>query len=210
MPKHHVISGNDSVESVAYDNGLYWETVWQHADNEALRRERRDRPNILEEGDRLFVPDIVPRDTAKPVDARYRFRRKGVPSRVELRLTIHGDMPRADVGYTVKAGKRVASGRTDADGWIRFTVMPDVRAGTLTLDTGEDFELAFSTMRPAAVLKGVQGRLRNLGYYDGPLDGQPGAALDAALRRFQADHGLQPSGEPDEATVAELETRHGS
>jgi N-acetylmuramoyl-L-alanine amidase len=210
MPKYHVIEGSDSVESVAYDNGLFWETVWHHAENAALRRDRHDQHNVLVEGDSLFVPDIVTRGLAKPVDARYRFRRKGVPSRVALRLTMHGDEPRADIGFTVTVGKNVVSGRTDADGWIRFTVLPDVRTGTLALDTSESFELTFSTMRPAAMLKGVQGRLRNLGYYHGKVDGQPSAALAEALSSFQTRFGLKVTGQSDDVTVAELESRHGS
>ncbi|MFD2645221.1 peptidoglycan-binding domain-containing protein [Pseudomonas japonica] len=210
MPIYHLVSGNDSVDSIAYDNGLYWQTLWHHPNNAELRQARGDQRNILAEGDRLFVPDITPRDVAKALDRRHRFRRKGIPVTVEVRLTENDDEPRADLGYRIKAGKRETEGRSDADGWIRFGLMPDIGSGTLTLETGETFDLVFSSMRPSATLKGVQGRLRNLGYFDGPPDGKTSPALDAALRHFQALCGLQVTGEVNDATIAELERRHGS
>lgn len=210
MPKYHSISGGDSVESVAFDNGLYWPTVWDHPANATLRSLRKDQPNILQEGDQLFIPDVTAKEVEKTVDARYRFRRKGVPTQIKVRFTMHGDQPRADIGFSMTAGKHTSTGRTDADGWIQFSAMPDVRTGTLTLETGERYEFDIGTIRPASSIDGVQRRLRNLGNYDGPLDGTLNDALRVALRRFQAVCGLPVTGKPDRATVAEIESRHGS
>ena len=50
----------------------------------------------------------------------------------------------------------------------------------------------------------VQMRLRRAGYYRGRIDGIIGPASRSAIRRFQADHGLRPTGAIDRATLARL------
>lgn len=46
----------------------------------------------------------------------------------------------------------------------------------------------------------AQQRLRQLGYYRGPVDGSFGRGSRAALVRFQRDHRLRPTGWLDERT----------
>ena len=58
-------------------------------------------------------------------------------------------------------------------------------------------------------LSGIQARLNNLGYTAGPNDGRYGRNTRAALALFQLDEDLDPSGLPDEETLARLEQRHG-
>jgi carboxymethylenebutenolidase len=50
----------------------------------------------------------------------------------------------------------------------------------------------------------VQSRLIDLGYYDGPVDGKPSQLATTALARFQHDHGLPATGDPDSATMQTL------
>ncbi len=50
----------------------------------------------------------------------------------------------------------------------------------------------------------LQGRLRDLGYYDGPAEAEPWGATLAALRKFQNDRGLLVTGCPDPETMAQL------
>jgi N-acetylmuramoyl-L-alanine amidase len=56
---------------------------------------------------------------------------------------------------------------------------------------------------------GAQARLVNLGYGTGEIDGEMGSMTQAALREFQADHGLEVTGELDQATIARLAEKHG-
>jgi hypothetical protein len=46
----------------------------------------------------------------------------------------------------------------------------------------------------------AQLRLRELGYYRGPIDGSFGRGSQSALVRFQRDHRLRPTGWLDERT----------
>ncbi len=50
----------------------------------------------------------------------------------------------------------------------------------------------------------VQQQLQQQGAYSGRIDGVWGADSEAALVRFQQDHGLQPTGQLNQATVATL------
>lgn len=53
---------------------------------------------------------------------------------------------------------------------------------------------AFAAPRPAESVREAQVRLNGLGYYAGPVDGVMGQETAAALRDFQGNNGLQPSG----------------
>ena len=54
--------------------------------------------------------------------------------------------------------------------------------------------------RPMSTAARAQQRLRELGYYRGPIDGSFGRGSQAALVRFQRDHRLRPTGWLDERT----------
>jgi peptidoglycan hydrolase-like protein with peptidoglycan-binding domain len=58
-------------------------------------------------------------------------------------------------------------------------------------------------MAPAAI-RSVQDQLRRTGAYSGRVDGIWGADSQAALENFQRNHGLQPTGELNQPTVASL------
>jgi peptidoglycan hydrolase-like protein with peptidoglycan-binding domain len=58
-------------------------------------------------------------------------------------------------------------------------------------------------------ISGAQARLVNFGYGTGEIDGEMGPMTQAALREFQADHGLEVTGELDQATIARLAEKHG-
>lgn len=55
----------------------------------------------------------------------------------------------------------------------------------------------------------VQTILNGLGYETGPVDGELNDATREALRKFQADAGLEPTGEVTMLTVIELRNRWG-
>ena len=50
----------------------------------------------------------------------------------------------------------------------------------------------------------MQERLAAAGFDPGPADGVVGARTRAALRAFQEARGLDPTGEPDGSSLAEL------
>lgn len=211
----YTVRQGDCIESIAYDHGLPWESLWDHAKNSALR-ELRKVHSALAPGDVVFVPERVVREVECATSQRHTFRGKGIPSRLRIRFVDHLGAPRAAEYVLVLAGKRT-SGTLD-DGWVDAPMMPDVARGTVELRWQEDGEerveahvLELGHLDPLATVTGVQARLFNLGYYHGPIDGEAGEAFELAVVRFQLDHldeGLDPLGVVDDATRAALGQAH--
>jgi hypothetical protein len=81
----HRVQAGDSIASLAYENGLFWKTVWEHEKNAPLRKAGRD-PCCLAPDDEVFIPDLRVEMRTVAVNQRHRFRRKGVPSVFRLRV----------------------------------------------------------------------------------------------------------------------------
>lgn len=62
----------------------------------------------------------------------------------------------------------------------------------------------YNDLAPGQVLENVQIALRDLGYYNGPIDGQIGPQTRAALGAFQEDNGLVITEAVDEPTLVTL------
>jgi len=84
MPKYVVQSG-DCISSLAEENGLLWQTIWDHPENAELKAKRQD-PNILLPGDEVFIPAIELRLETRPVDGTHKFVKKGVPAKLRIRI----------------------------------------------------------------------------------------------------------------------------
>lgn len=70
----------------------------------------------------------------------------------------------------------------------------------------EDYEAEpGEELPPLDSLKGVQARLNRLGYHAGLVDGVAGPVTEAALTRFQREHGLAVTGQDDQPTRERLE-----
>jgi N-acetylmuramoyl-L-alanine amidase len=65
-------------------------------------------------------------------------------------------------------------------------------------------QLTYTQPLSAGGVQMVQERLRQLGDYPGAVDGVWGPDSVTALQRFQQMHGLQPTGELNQATLASL------
>lgn len=82
---NYVVKQGECIDSIAFENGFFWETIWNHAENSALKQKRKD-PNILLAGDEVFIPDKEEKKESCATEQRHRFRRKGVPAMIRIRL----------------------------------------------------------------------------------------------------------------------------
>lgn len=81
-----------------------------------------------------------------------------------------------------------------------------------------NFIVQIEKIQSAAVLetgtlsenKAVQSRLKDLGYYDGPIDGYLGGNTIPAIKAFQKDYGLSVDGIVGKATLSALGVSVGS
>ena len=85
MPEDYVVQSGDCVTSVAAERGFYWETIWNHPQNAELKQKRGD-PNILNEGDTLFIPDKELKEESCATDKKHKFLLKGVPAKLRMRV----------------------------------------------------------------------------------------------------------------------------
>ncbi len=85
MPENYIIQQGDCLHSIAMNRGLLWQKIWDHPENSTLKSLRKD-PNILKEGDTLFIPDLEVRQESRGTDQKHVFKRKGLPAVLKLRI----------------------------------------------------------------------------------------------------------------------------
>ncbi len=209
--KHvHRVRQGECISSIAAEAGLFWETVWNDSDNTTLRQQRGD-PNVLLPGDEVVLRPIEIRYEEGATEQRHRFRKHGIPALLRLRLLNNGEAC-ADTEWTLDIEGRLIHGSTDSDGRLEVSIPPTARSGRLILRAEgqeREFPIAIGNIDPADTVSGAQGRLRDLGYNVGPIDGDLGPQTRTALKAFQNDHNLEDSGELDSATSAALVRQFG-
>ncbi|MBN2563416.1 MAG: peptidoglycan-binding protein [Phycisphaerae bacterium] len=208
----YVVQGGDCISSIAKNTGHFWERIWNDGANSELKSVRKD-PNVLLPRDRVTIPEIRPKQEPGETEMRHRFVRRGEPAILRMRILIE-DEPVANAPYKLTIDGQDQEGTTDGDGGVQIPIPGNARSGTLTVDAPDQtlvFPLSLGRIDPVTEPSGVQGRLNNLGYACGRLDGIIGPKSKAAIRQFQLANGHpNPSGEVDEQTRALLVEKHGS
>jgi N-acetylmuramoyl-L-alanine amidase len=210
----YTVRQGEGIESIAFRNGLFWQTVWLDPGNDELR-EHRSHPNALLPGDKVHIPEKRVEHVSVSTETKIRFRQKGVPSKLHLVLLDAEEQPRANLEYRLSIDGRLVEGNSNAAGEIIETIAPDAQVCMLTVgqsdtDAEEEYEVDLGYMDPLETLSGVQGRLNNLGFECSEPDGQLSPQTTAAVRAFQKTHGLSETGELDAALRDKLLKVHGS
>jgi N-acetylmuramoyl-L-alanine amidase len=152
----------------------------------------------------VYIPDLRLRDESRPTDATHRFKRKGEPQRLKVKLMCAG-RPRANEDYTLQFPDKIVQGTTDAEGKIEQPVPGDVHSALLLLRGGKErYTIRIGDLDPVDNTSGVQQRLTNLGFPCGAETGEMDDATRDALKKFQAKHNLDVTGEADDATKGKL------
>ena len=218
----HTVEPGDCLYSVADRYGHLPATLSDHPSNQKIKS--RDPGSLHAGDDNAGAPDeiFIPAARTKTIDVQagqqVKLRRKGTPAKFRAQLLAFDGKPYANADYVLELDDPAGGPperrqkKTDQDGVLNETIPPSTRTGTLTYgpsDNPRKRALQFGHLNPADHVSGVQGRLRNLGYFDGSADGTSGDPLRAALTRFQAEHGLSTSGEIDQATRDKLRSLSG-
>lgn len=208
MSIRHKVKQGDCIASIAYEHGLFPDTVWDDPDNADLKKKRKN-PNILLEGDVVVIPEKCLKEETVEAAKRHRFRRKGVPETFRLKLLDNG-IPRKCVNYVIDLEGTLIQGATDDQGWLEHTIPPDAKKGKLLIEGDEDeVTLLLGALPPVEVEEGVNMRLINLGFLDEDDRDDEDARKDA-IAEFQEHCGLPVTGQIDEDTRKKLTELHQS
>jgi hypothetical protein len=193
--------------SIAAKHRIQWEALWGLPENAPLRNARKD-PYVLFPGDKVFIPGIRLKEIPCPTDKRHDFVKQNAMEQLRIVLTDEDDKPIASESYVLEIdGLTRLEGKTDPSGAIREMIPPDAVKGRLLVGEGDaqrEYFVGLGRIDPVDKLSGAQGRLLNLGYYEGVVDGIPGPLTTTALLVFQEKYNLPPTGKNDEATQAKL------
>lgn len=209
MPIHNVVQG-ECLLSIAEASGFFWETLWDHPENEGLKLERKD-PAILFPGDKVYIPEKRIKELSEPTNQVHKYRVKNVPAKLKVRFLDDSDKPRANIQYSLMIDGKEFTGSTDGEGAINISIPPDAKKGTLIFkDKDEEYELALGYLDPVEEISGVQARLAGLGHYTGDSTGKVDDKTTEAIKEFQTSLGMEPSGELDEKLKNDLRSAYGS
>lgn len=206
----HYVRQGDTLFSLSKRYGIPTEKILNHPDNASLQDLRRD-VGILRPGDRVMIPDPENKEIACATEARHRFRCHNL--RYELRVQfLREDEPRGGEPYLLRLDMREVTGHLDDDGWLREMVPADAQEGVIILGEGSDLEeipIQIGHLDPVNEVRGLQQRLKNLGFFSGEADDQPSEELDSAIRTFQTKYELEATGEMDQAAKERLTEIYG-
>lgn len=209
MSSEHRVRQGECISSIAFKYGFFADTLWEHRDNTGLKQERED-PDVLLPGDIVKVPELRQKEEPAATGARHSFRRKGVPKKLKVCFTDWKGEPYRNMYYRIEVDGHLSEGTTDTDGSLDHGISPAALFAKIFFDNGHEYEIELGHLDPVSETIGVQQRLRNLGYYNGAVDGELNDATREALRAFQTAQGLEVTGEPDDPTCQTLVDENGS
>lgn len=198
MPINYQVKQGDCIFSIAVEHGFFADTIWNDPNNAELKKKRED-PNVLLPGDVVFIRDKQLKEVSEPTNQVHKFRCKNTPKKLRIQL-MNFDTPISNLEYTVDIDGKESKGKTDSEGWIKLTILPNAKLAKLVLADGSKYELKLGNLDPVDEITGIQGRLRNLGFYEGSVNGQMTDETKSALRDFQHSHDLAVTGETDDQT----------
>jgi hypothetical protein len=207
----HTVATGDCVDHLALDHGLFSDAVWDHARNQSLRSRRESR-NVLQKNDQVFIPPIRRNQVDAQVTKRHILKRRGVPSRLRIRL--FNDLQQlGNIAWTLRiSGQATLDGTTNSNGILEAWVPASASSATLAfVSDGEarEVSIALGALIPAHESGGWRQRLRNLGFRCEPDESKELSAEDqGALERFQDSWGLPVTGKPDSATIDKIYAVH--
>ncbi len=213
MGKKHTVKQGETLVSIAETYGFRdWRIIYDHAENAELRTLRPD-PEVLSVNDTVNIPDKEQKFVACKTNTAHKFRLKSLKAYLNLTLNDDYDEPYARVSYVLTIDeKKEIKGTTDKNGSLKEVIPPGSKKGVLVLSSpsgDETWNIDLGHLEPAGTDMGYQARLTNLGYACGKRDGKISDKTLAAVKSFQADNGLEATGELDDATKSKIDDLSG-
>ncbi len=203
MPKQKVGRGESAI-SLSKKKGFFWQTVWNHGENSALKEKRKD-PTLLHENDEIFFPEKQIKKVSKGTESEHSFKLKGDPCKLKLQLLKLGQ-PRKDENYVLEIEGKIIEGKTDGEGKLEHFIPSAARSGKLILKNGQEtYPIKVGELNPVDNVSGIKQRLNNLGFACGSENEKEDKKFQEAVKKFQAENKLDETGEMDSKTKSKLQ-----
>jgi peptidoglycan hydrolase-like protein with peptidoglycan-binding domain len=212
MPDHVVRQG-ECLAAIAHAAGFAKPLdIWNDPHNAALRDKRHGDSNVLYPGDLLWIPEKASKTTAKPTGASHPFTAKVVQKALRIVIRDAQDEPVTGADWTLVTGGQTFTGKTDGQGAVEAKIPASATDGKLTVGK-QTWPIVIGHLNPVLHtgddgISGIQARLRNLGYLAEHTWGQLCDRTTDAIRRFQQDYALPPTGKPDAPTKEKIVSAH--
>lgn len=208
MATYHTVEQGEHLSRIAAKYGFAnYRTIWDHPQNAELKQKRQN-PNVLFPGDRLYIPDKQQKTESRPTEQRHRFQVSVRP--VVLRIVVKNvdDQPIANTDCQLQVDGNVYQLTTNGNGQIEQKIPKTAESGKLTI-LDMEVPVQIGHLDPVEEVSGQQVRLNNLGYNAGEVSGTNEEQLRSAIEEFQCDYGLTVDGICGPQTQAKLKEVHG-
>lgn len=208
MAQIHVVSAGEHASSIAARYGFPdFETIWAIDANTRLRELRKD-PHQLVEGDQVVIPGQQRVAYKRVTGSTHEFRVKVEKLKLRLKLCNTKQEPLPNTPCKLSLGRGIEELMTDGDGMLEVPVPRDCDTGTIEVDERQ-YRLRVGALEPITTYQGQVARLMNLGFWYGDDDDREDPeALALAIELFQAEQGLNATGEADMAFTDALARLH--
>jgi hypothetical protein len=186
-----------------------WTDIWDHSNNAKLRKKRD--PNLLVEGDFLYVPKVEAKEESESSDTRHRHKVEREQDElvlcfkeVEAYIKLFGS-----IAYKIKVGKNELKGEIKNEGQeVKIPLGLAVEEASLWIEDVE-YKLDIGGLDPVWRLSGVQARINNLGWDTGKVDNIIGPLTRRGVRDFEAYYKIKVDGKVDSTTRNKVKEVYG-
>jgi hypothetical protein len=210
MEDYYTVIQGDHLSKIAKDNGFTdYNIIWNHPNNSDLKKQRQN-PNILLPGDQLFIPDMEQKQESGATDKKHTFVVDKKTLKLRLVLEDFYEKPIAGAQCALLVNGQVYQLTTDGNGKLEQEIPLDAKEGTLIIRgdqtpfANEVLPIRIGHLDPVEEISGQVGRLNNLGYSAGKIDGSDEEEFSSAVQEFQCDNGLTVDGICGSQTQAKL------
>lgn len=211
---NHIVKKGEFLAAIAKQYGFSdWNVIWDDPQNSDLKKKRKN-PNVLYQGDKLFVPEKRNKEASASAGQRHKFQIKAQP--LKLRLVLKGldDKPLANTQCVLHVDGGQFELTSDGQGLIeqkisRSATVADLVIGGLDSPSQGVVPISIGQLDPVDTASGQTARLNNMGYFVGAPDADDSQAFRSAVEEFQCNNKLAVDGKCGPKTQAKLLELHG-
>src|SRR5882762_531716 len=130
MSGYYVVRQGDYLAKIARQHGFGdWHTIYDDPNNASFRQLRPD-PNLIDPGDRIFIPTRQTKISPLPAGTPKRYRLRSEPTTLHVVVRDADGQPIANAPYVLALPDKELKGTTNGSGAVRQTLPLDVEQAT--------------------------------------------------------------------------------